>query len=137
MQKCGQCGGKLRRVHRTFVERLNYMAVYQCRLCEHREFAPRRFRYHLGPACRCPKCGTYRVVRLKGRDPIDKIHGGLLNFLERLAGGNRLFHCRWCRLQFYDRRKTASDLPSTQAPAKHPAAEHPGVSETPNVEPAK
>ena len=28
---------------------------------------------------------------------------GFLNFVERLANG-RLYHCRFCRVQFYDRR---------------------------------
>src|SRR5215510_2357091 len=39
--KCGQCGGKLRRVHRKFVERFNYMAIYECQKCEREEFVPR------------------------------------------------------------------------------------------------
>ena len=102
--KCVQCGEKLRRVHRTFFERFSYMAIYECRKCKREEFAPRRYRYHFGPACRCPRCGTYRVVRLKQPDKIDRKHSGLLNLLERLAGHGRLYHCRWCRLQFYDRR---------------------------------
>ncbi len=80
------------------------MAIYECRKCNREEFVARRYRYHFGPSCRCPECGTYRVVRLKQPDKIDRKHGGFLNFLERLAGGGRLFHCRWCRLQFFDRR---------------------------------
>jgi len=132
MVKCGQCGGKLRRVHRTFFERFNYMAIYECRKCDRKEFVPRRFRYHLGPTCRCPKCGTHRVVRLKARDPIDSLHGGFLNLAERLLGGNRLYHCRWCRMQFYDRRKPAGEVPSSKPPEALLEA-----SETPDTEPAK
>jgi hypothetical protein len=116
--KCGQCGGKLRRVHRTFLERFSYMAIYECRKCEREEFVSRRFRYHLGPSCRCPLCGTYRVVRLKQPDKIDRKHGGFLNLLERFAGGGRLFHCRWCRLQFFDRRGLA---PEAKGPAPEAA----------------
>jgi DNA-directed RNA polymerase subunit RPC12/RpoP len=86
------------------------MAIYTCHTCEKEQFVPRRFRYHLGPSCRCPICGTYRVVRLKQPDKIDKKHGGFLNMLERLAGKGRLFHCRWCRLQFFDRRVLATDV---------------------------
>ena len=108
--KCVQCGQRLRRVHRTFFERFSYMAVYECRTCKREEYAPRRFRFHFGPSCRCPLCGTYRVVRLKQPDKIDRMHGGFLNFLERLAGKGRLFHCRWCRLQFYDRRGLATQV---------------------------
>jgi hypothetical protein len=111
MVKCGQCGGELRRVHRTFFERLSYMAVYECQSCLRKGFASRHFRYHLGPACRCPVCGTFKVVRLKERDRIDRFHAGLVHWLKRLAGG-RLYHCRWCRVQFYDGRKLASELPA-------------------------
>ena len=109
--KCQQCGGRLRRVHRTFLERFSYMAIYNCHTCQKEQHVPRRFRYHLGPSCRCPICGTYRVSRLKQPDKIDRKHGGFLNMLERLAGKGRLFHCRWCRVQFFDRRALAPDVP--------------------------
>jgi hypothetical protein len=55
-------------------------------------------------------CGTYRVVRLKQPDKIDRKHHGFLNLVERVAGKGRLFHCRWCRLQFFDRRDVSSEL---------------------------
>jgi hypothetical protein len=131
MVKCSQCGGKLRRVHRTFFERFNYMAIYECPKCEREESVPRRFRYHLGSVCRCPVCGTFRVVRLKQRDRIDRLHTGFLNLLERLAGG-KLYHCRWCRMQFYDRRKLASESPTPKPPEDSPA-----VSPAAGTEPAK
>ena len=115
--KCKQCGERLRRVHRTFVERFSYMAIYECRKCEREEFAPRRYRYHMGPTCRCPECGTYRVVRLKQPDHIDRKHGGFLNLLERLVGKGRLFHCRWCRLQFFDRRPLATQVQAASSAA--------------------
>jgi hypothetical protein len=51
------------------------------------------------------------VSRLKQPDKIDRKHGGFLNMLERLAGKGRLFHCRWCRVQFFDRRALAPDVP--------------------------
>jgi hypothetical protein len=50
------------------------------------------------------------VSRLKQPDKIDRKHGGFLNMLERLAGKGRLFHCRWCRLQFFDRRALTTDV---------------------------
>lgn len=108
MQKCARCGARLRRVHRTFFERFSYMAIYECKACGVEEFVPRRFRLHFGGSARCPRCGTYRIVRLKAPDRIDPMHAGLFNLLERLAGG-RLHHCRYCRIQFYDRRKLATD----------------------------
>ena len=100
----------MRRVHRTLVERFSYMAIYGCTECENEEFVPRRYRYHFGAQARCPRCGTVRIVRLKDRDTIDPMYVGFLNFLERLAGG-KLFHCRFCRCQFYDRRPIAADPP--------------------------
>jgi len=116
--KCGQCGGQLRRVHRTFFERFRYAAIYYCKSCDSEEYVPRIFQYRLGPYARCPHCGTYRLSKLKAPDKVDAMQTGFLNFMERMTGG-RLFHCRYCRVQFYDRRSRASDG------AEEPAAEHP------------
>ncbi len=41
---------------------------------------------------------------LKRRDGIDKMHAGFGNFLHKIAGG-KLYHCWFCRLQFYDVRQ--------------------------------
>ncbi len=90
------------------------MAIYQCRQCHDISTVPRRFRYHLGEKCRCPKCGTYRISMLREPDTIDPFNKGLLNWLEKLAGG-RIFHCKFCRLQFYDRRKTPKELSLREA----------------------
>lgn len=93
---------------------MKYLAVYRCPGCNATETAERRYRLHLGESCRCPKCGTYRVTKLKERDHIDKMHTGLLHLLEKLAGGN-LYHCCFCRLQFYDRRRMRARAASTTA----------------------
>jgi hypothetical protein len=106
MAHCRSCGGKLRRVHRTITERIFLMAVFECPQCKEVRKVPRRFTYHLGKRARCPKCGTYRLRALAHRDHIDSMQRGLLNWLSRMFGG-RLYHCRYCRLQFYDRRKLA------------------------------
>jgi DNA-directed RNA polymerase subunit RPC12/RpoP len=113
MRVCKQCGGHLHRIHRSFVERFSYMAIYECRECKDISSVPRQFRYHLGHLPRCPKCGTLRIVKLRSRDHIDPLHTGILNFLEHLVGGG-LHHCKFCRLQFYDRRKSQSDKPIAQ-----------------------
>jgi hypothetical protein len=131
--KCGKCGEKLRRVHRTFFERFSYMAIYECKQCEREELVPRRYRYHLGPSCRCPVCGTYRVVRLKAPDKIDRRHGGFLNLVERVLGKGKLHHCRWCRLQFYDRRPLATEQ-SAQPPGAQ--AEPKSADPVPEAQPA-
>jgi hypothetical protein len=103
MKKCASCGGKLRRVHRTFWERFHFLAIYECVECDIEQCLPRPWRYHFGPQALCPRCGNARLTRLKERDQIDPMQGGLWNLFKRLAGG-KLAHCRFCRLQFYDRR---------------------------------
>jgi hypothetical protein len=50
------------------------------------------------------------------------MHGGFLNFLERMASG-RLHHCRYCRLQFWDRRPLASEV--AEKPREVPATSRP------------
>ena len=113
MIKCNECGKRLRRVHRTFRERFQYLAIFRCDHCGAEAFAPHPYSYRFGPHCRCPKCGTYRLGRLKEPDRIDSMRRGLYNLIQRLAGG-RLAHCRICRLQFYDRRPLASETPAPQ-----------------------
>jgi len=107
----------VRRIHRTLVERFSYLAIFQCCVCEREQHMPRPFRLHFGPHARCPKCGTFRLTRLGEPDGIDRIQGGLFSLFERLCHGN-LFHCRFCRVQFYDRRPQA---PPASAPRDEPA----------------
>ena len=123
--KCEKCGGRLRRVHRTFFERFSYMAIYECRECDTEKVYPRRYMYHFGKYCRCPHCGTFRVTRLKAPDKIDRLHAGFLDYLERLAGGT-LHHCCFCRVQFHDRRKLATvDKMPAPAPRERKVASAP------------
>jgi len=124
MRKCAQCGSELRRVHRTFWERFRYLAIYECKRCEREVLVLRHYTYHFGDACRCPKCGTLRVVKLKAPDRIDPMSGGLLNWFERLAGGN-LYHCCYCRVQFFDRRPP--DLNASRVALR--AGEEPSIPE--------
>ena len=109
MSQCGQCGGRLKRVHRTFLERFSYMAIYECRDCHVETCIPRRYRYHFGADARCPHCGTTRLSKLKEKDGIDPMRSGVMNLAERLAGG-KLYHCCFCRIQFYDRRPPVSRM---------------------------
>jgi DNA-directed RNA polymerase subunit RPC12/RpoP len=98
----------MRRVHRTVLQRFRYLAIYSCNGCHAKDNLPRAHQLHRGKAARCPKCGTFRISRLKEPDRIDKMHTGVLNILERMAGGRR-FHCRYCRIQFWDRRRLQSE----------------------------
>lgn len=103
MRKCVDCGGPIKRVHRTLLQRFRYVAIYECCRCKLQQSVPSHYLSQLGAESRCPKCGTYRIVRLNQPDKIDPMYSGLSNALERWSGG-RLYHCRFCRLQFYDRR---------------------------------
>ena len=124
MNRCPRCGGTLFRIHRTLLERIGHMAIYKCKDCREKHVVPRRWRHHLGLEVRCPHCGTARITKLRKRDRIDPMQTGFLNLLERLLDG-KLYHCRFCRIQFYDRRgssvpleETVQESPAREAPAK-------------------
>jgi hypothetical protein len=122
MKSCAQCGGPLRRIHRTFWERFAYLAIYACRDCKEVSCVQRPYRNHFGEWCRCPHCGTVRVTKLRRKDKIDPMWGGMINLAKKLTGGS-LYHCRFCRVQFYDGRKMAPDNASSHPAAKPAGAE--------------
>jgi hypothetical protein len=107
------------RVHRSFSARFKYLAIFRCRLCDREEYALRPHRLHFGKHARCPQCGTFRIIKLEKPDRIDRMQTGLLNLLEKLAGGS-VYSCCFCRLQFYDRRRMAPK--GTRQRAAEPAA---------------
>jgi hypothetical protein len=117
---CPTCKGRLRRVHRTFSERLLYMGMYECRQCHTRKPEPRWYALYLGDYPRCPRCGTYRLTRLATRDKIDPMYKGLLNFLQKTFRAD-LYHCRYCRVQFYDMRRPVAPE-AKDRPAAAPVA---------------
>jgi len=104
MLECGACGGRLRRVRRGFWERFRYRSLYECWQCGERSAERLGLGFYSGPNTRCPNCGTERLSRLRSRDHIDKMYRGPVNFLSWALGGN-LYHCTFCRIQFYDVRK--------------------------------
>jgi len=61
----------------------------------------------MGEYPRCPRCGTYRLTRLATRDKIDQMYNSPASFVQRMCGAD-LYHCRYCRVQFYDMRKLAA-----------------------------
>jgi hypothetical protein len=119
MRSCTQCGGALRRIHRTFWERFAYLAIYECQDCKGVNCVQRPYRNHFGEWCRCPHCGTLRLSKLRTRDKIDPMYSGLINLAKKLSGGG-LYHCKFCRVQFYDRRKLATASQSAPTPAAVP-----------------
>jgi transcription elongation factor Elf1 len=122
MRCCSQCGGALRRIHRSFWERFAYLAIYECRDCKEINCVQRPYRHHFGEWCRCPHCGTVRVSRLRSRDKIDPMYSGLVNSVKKLVGGG-LHHCKFCRVQFYDRRPLAPDHQVTLPASKYATAQ--------------
>ena len=68
----------------------------------------RQITYYRGPLARCPQCGTFRLRALAARDHIDRMLKTPMSLLHKMTGG-RLYHCRYCRLQFYDRRGQAQE----------------------------
>lgn len=102
------------RVHRTFLQRVQYSHVYRCAQCSAEMGVPLPYQHHFGAHCLCPRCGTSQVHRLTVRDPLDPMQKGLVNLWKRVAGG-KLIYCRFCRLQFYDRRPLARDVPARAA----------------------
>ena len=112
----------MRRVHRTLRERLSYIAVYECKECHAEDYLPPAHQLHRGKAARCPRCGTYRITRLKEPDHIDPMRTGMLNMLEKMAGG-KLYHCRYCRVQFWDRRRLQAEVLADEAAAREAETE--------------
>jgi uncharacterized Zn finger protein len=112
MLRCANCGGSLRRIHRTFWQRFKYQAYYRCKDCGAEEPHHRIYPYRYGEYARCPRCGTFRVTRLQERDRIDRFHSSLANFLARVRGGS-IYHCKFCRLQFYDFRPKRDETART------------------------
>ena len=117
------------------------MAKYRCRECQTTEAVPRPHKFHFGSRVRCHRCGSFRITKLRVRDKIDPMEPGLLNLLEKLAGG-LLYHCKFCRIQFWDRRKfvpqtfaAAPPGPSTPEP-EAPKETNPHSEATPAKHPA-
>ncbi len=92
----------MRRSRRSLAERLLYSEAFRCEKCGQRVrtalFSFRYVRY-----VKCPCCHSVDLTALKRRDGIDRMQKGLLNFVQRISGG-KLYHCWFCRLQFYDTR---------------------------------
>ena len=62
------------------------------------------------------------------------MEAGFLNLLEKLAGGN-LYHCKFCRIQFWDRRKfvPVSSLAGAASAGQPPAAPAPEALKMPEA----
>src|SRR5437899_935863 len=85
-----------------------------------------------GDQVRCPHCKTTRLRVLKKLDRIEKLYGNPLMNRMRANRGDTIYHCVFCRLQFYDPRK-----PGRQpAPEASSRPEPPSAPEQSEPEPA-
>src|SRR5438105_3754751 len=71
---------------------------------------------------RCPDCRTTRLKVLKEIDRIEKLYGTALMNRMRARRGDTIYHCVFCRLQFYDPRKPNSAPPAPARPEAEKAA---------------
>jgi hypothetical protein len=100
---CRECGANLHRSRRRFIDRLRYLEAYRCHGCGARYHVTVFSRLRLARFAKCPKCRHQDIKVQKRIDKIDRMRGGLFNLIHRLLGG-QLYHCWFCRLQFYDLR---------------------------------
>ena len=109
VQNCVSCGGVLIRVRRTFRQKFIYHAVLKCKKCGRREARDQWYLFLFGRKSRCPRCGSFRVEKLRGVDHIDPMYKNPLSYLQKFFGAG-LHWCPFCRLQFYDLRKKSPTL---------------------------
>lgn len=100
---CRECGANLRRSKRRLSDRLRYLEAYRCQGCGARYYVTISSRLHLARFAKCPKCRYQDITALRRVDKIDKMRRGIFNFVHKILGG-QLYHCWFCRLQFYDLR---------------------------------
>lgn len=98
---CPDCGKRPGRVTRNWVERLLYTRVWACP-CDETWWGETRF----STVVRCPNCHRTDLRRRHERDRIDRMLRNPLRYMQRFLGGS-LYHCQFCRIQFYDLRPRA------------------------------
>jgi hypothetical protein len=104
MPDCQVCGQETVRTRRNIVQRLYTRAVFKCLRCGNRVAVYRRFVGAFGRYTRCPQCGTRQnLSKLKSIDRVDRLNKNPLRWLLGVLGAP-LYHCTFCRLQFWDTR---------------------------------
>lgn len=71
---------------------------------------PREFTLKPSAYVQCPRCHTQKVSRRIAPDKIDPVIKSLSSVIKGLLGG-RLYHCNYCRIQFYDLRHSMKPQP--------------------------
>ncbi len=112
MPRCEKCRGILVRVRRSIMEKMMYSRIYKCKECGFRISRNHHFTLYFAPHTHCPHCGNERVRLRSKPDKIDKTLKTPMSLLQRILGG-RLYHCLYCRIQYYDLRKLSSAAVAT------------------------
>jgi hypothetical protein len=119
MAVCAKCGGRMTRRHRKWYQRFVYKQVLQCRKCGVEDQTPREFTLKPTAVVQCPRCHTHKVSRRIAPDKIDPVIKSFWSVVQGLLGG-RLYHCNYCRIQFYDLRHTVKVPPNRNEPTSPP-----------------
>jgi rubrerythrin len=115
---CQYCGNEVVRVHRTFFEKFTHRYVYSCLVCGERQSPGSFLILDRNAHAICPSCGTGRISRRKEPDLIDPFFRSFKGSIARLLGG-QLYRCRYCRIQFYDRRPLQAEKNEAAAALQH------------------
>jgi rubrerythrin len=125
LKACKQCGSDVVRVHRTVAERLSASQVYECLKCGLRQSVGDWLWFDRKEYANCPSCGTLRISVRNQPDKIDTMYRSFRNTYKRLRGG-ALYGCRYCRLQFYDRRPLSDRTDHQRVPFRAGSQGHTG-----------
>ena len=119
MPDCARCGERLRRAHRTKLEKSMFSAAYTCTRCHRRTRVPYRtvqtkLDFLLSRYTHCIRCGDSDVRRQRKGDRSD---GASVHPLSRLARatGAPAYECVKCGARYHDWRPSN---PKTRHPKK-------------------
>ncbi len=91
------------RSHRRAIEKLIFSQTFRCKDCNWRKRDSYLRTGLLEEYASCPRCGNLAPDRRSKPDKVDSMLHTPLRFLYKIVGG-KLYHCVFCRLQFYDTR---------------------------------
>jgi hypothetical protein len=114
---CSSCGGDLVRVRRKFLQKFAYHAVMFCKSCGRYETLDQWYLFLFGRTSRCPRCGSFKIEKLRGVDHIDPMYKNPISYLQKYFGA-QVRWCPFCRLQFYDLRKKSLSKRAAAAAAQ-------------------
>lgn len=104
MPDCELCGHETIRTRRTPLQKVFNEAAFQCPKCGDSLFFKRRLFQRFSFCSQCPQCGTRHLSKLRSVDRVDRLNKNPLRLLLGILHAP-LYHCTFCRLQFWDLRK--------------------------------